>query len=307
MYLEKFTAEIGQLKEFFMSEENYNKFIEDIIKGNIRKEDIEALFEKFGVKVLDVLNLSREEIVEVLKNIEKTYISVAEQQKNQINDVIAVIKDLGAKYPGLDASDLDAAIDTLVAAINAGKTDITAELKAVQEKQDALYGLVKEMYADMGGYFGEASTYNKLYNEKWDALLGKIDVFSKDVAEVKADQKDAKLYLQALVGQGDVIIDELQKLEGTTGSDITLNELKKLWKEQDEEAYNNFVKFNIETGLVNLPGDVATIKDYLAGLEGLMQHKCECSAKLDEIISLIEQGKSDEAIKDLEDLDKNFG
>ena len=112
--------------------------------------------------------------------------------------------------------------------------------------------------------------------------------FKADFAEMKEAQKTANSYLNILIKKADAVEKAIQEIDVNVevNGGMTRDEFLSAMEERDKKAATEFKKFIEEYGFDNVPGDVQTIKEFLAQVKDAINNQKDYSGQLDRIIAL---------------------
>lgn len=205
---------------------------------------IKAMLENLGldaeaymdVKIADIINTIEEKGVDLTKT------------NNLLQTIINLIS--SADGSTADYSDLKAIATEILNAYKAGNADINKLLESANDKLDAIYQKICDMYEEVAILSNSFKTYAGLYETNSKTSLTKLDEIyaalnsSNDkLNSLNSNVSVGTAYLNSLLTKADSMIDLLENLGANKNDGITKAELEAIMKE---------VGLNLTTVLNNL-------------------------------------------------------
>lgn len=306
-YLAKIKANTEELKAIFTDKDKYNKFMADLkalMPSDIDYAKFEAMFATYGLKIEDVLNMSSEKLVALLENWMKNDLANETKQNellDSMNKKLAILENL----PDWNFDGVQAAIDSLRAAMQADNKDIMALIKDVIMKMDEVIAkldtmventdvIVKNMNNQQANWdaalklFGENNQLLKDIKNGQKVTNEQLAGFDKNFDEIAKNQKTQISYLNILINDVAGLRKAVEELELTVNVEggMTREDLESVLAERDPKMLESFEALIKKYGFDKVPGDVQTIKDLLGDLEDLVANQTDYSEQLGKIIAL---------------------
>lgn len=269
----------------------FNELIETIknIKpGDIDYDKFKAMFEQLGLDLKDVINYNSNELQQVIKNFQATYIAVEQKHTEQLENINVQLGDLQIFLSNNNNNKgvIDA-INNLTKSVNQGKEDVTNELKAIEDALKQIQATVDAILKSIGSQASKVDNYFQKWDVKFDAILGSLENFKSQLATIIANQKTAEAYLDNLLVEVKNLKAEIQKLQNAAGgSNFSMEELEKMWQEHDNANFERYSKLIKDLGL-NQGGNVdfTTIEGLLASIDEKMDNIKDNSDILNQILN----------------------
>lgn len=294
-----------ELLSILTDEEKYAKFMADLkalMPEDIDYAKFEAMFNMFGLKIEDVINMSSEKLVALIQEFQTNYLNNEAKQSEllaEINGKLDILKEL----PNINIEGLQASIDALAQAYQAGNKDLISLIKDIIMQMDKVLAKLDtlidntsgltQFFADQKLYWADALKNLEKGNQMLDKILKEQKVtneylngFKADFADIKANQKTANSYLNILVNKVNDVEKAIKEIDVTGGNGMTREEFLSAMEERDARVAAEFRKFIEEYGFDKVPGDVQTIKEFLAQIKDAVKNQNDYSAQLDKIIAL---------------------
>ncbi len=279
--------------------------------GNIDYEKFEEMFEALGIKITDAINMSQSELVAAIKEFQKIYVDVEQKQTEELQSIQLKIQDLQIFIAqGGNNKEIINAIKDLTDAVSNGNTDITEELKALQDQLDKLQASIDAIYSAIASQASKVDTYFKKWDAKFDGILGSLKNIESQLATIIANQKTAEVYLNSMLNAIESLKEEIKNLEEAAGGNIDYDKLEEMWKQHDEANFNKYSQLikdlgidtskldSIEELLKSIDAKMDYIKEnseilnqILDKLSGIDWSNPDYSSKLDRIIEILENFK----------------
>ena len=279
---------VGALREIAEDDTKYNELMEQLKKleaGSIDYTKLEDMFKALGISITDAINMSKDELIAAIDDFELTYINTEKEQTEEIKNININLEKL-VNYPGIDQSSIKEAIDKLTEAVNKGNFDVTAELKNISQQLYYIQQTLNKMYQEVGDLSSKVDAYYEIFLEKFDNALNYLVDIKNSMNELKQEQYISNQFLAQLEAQVKELTVKIDNIQGSTGN-ITLEELKKLWQEQDEASYQKYENLIKNLG-IELNGEMTTIEELLKAINAKMDQQKDYSAQLDKIISMLD-------------------
>ena len=220
--------------------------------SSISKTDLEAMLNALGITISQAIEMSKDELLDAIKNFQNTYIAIEENNVNVIGD----------KLDGLNAQ-----FEKLFNEFVKFEANYEQYNKAFLEKFD-------------------------ISMDKFDAIIRAIEAFkaaqltdNADIlAAIKAMQDAQDLtnaYLLLLNEKGDQVIDIIKELDGSGNGGLTITQLKEYMGDEYFPTLEAMLK---AFGLGDLNQEVTTIRELLEQMNGKLDGINVAIGKLDTII-----------------------
>jgi len=275
-----------------------NKELKEAIEAQgIDYDKLEAMFKMLGKDIKDAANMSTEELKAAIEAFDKDVMGAEETQAQKLTEILEAVKNINGEL----SPELKAALAALTAAVNNGATNITAELKAVQEAlagiSDQIAGL-QETLDDIAATVRSIDTRLTLFNTYWNKALtglGELqDILNKllsgqgdqtallaqfdaKLAEVIQNQQKANEYAAKAEADRATIIEKLNQYK-----DIDYDRLDQMLSDRDKQY---FIKLANLLGVD--PDKFENIGDLIRALDAKMQYIKDNGDKLDTIIDIL--------------------
>ena len=294
--LQELQASFEKLSAFLQDDTRYNELMEQLKKleaGSIDYQKFEDMFKLLGFTLSDVINMSKDELLNAINEFENTYIE-NEANQNELLQNINNKLNIVVNFPGLDQSAIIDAIKELTNAVNNGNTDVTEELKNIQNQLDNIQKSIDNMMKQLAEHSSMVSSYFNAFKDQFSQALNLLTAISGDMTELKNQQTIANSYLNSLmkeVNELTVVINEIK--DATTGdgsgegSSITIEELENLLKNLNEEYYNKYKTLISNLG-IQIGGSTATIEALLKEINEKMNNQKDYTEQLGRILEILE-------------------
>lgn len=296
--------------------QNNHEEVIDVMK-NLSAEErklMEEMFNFYGLKFEDLINMTSEKIVELLRNFSETYEKTEGKQVElmlEINDKLNFV----ANWPGLDNSGIEDALKDLTDAVNNGSAGVAGKLENIDDRLAEMQKTLNRLASTVSSGFANVEKYNAEFAKDWDKLMAWMENFDGDLSVLEAGQKDIKFFLNEQLKELNAIKEAIKELDiaaggnGNGSSNLEIEDLRKMLEELGDKylaAFEQIIVDNkldlgyIEDLLETIEGKIGALKqpiDYskdLAELKDLLaklQAQPDYSEKLDEIIKLIKEFK----------------
>lgn len=279
--------------------------------GNIDYEKFEEMFEALGIKITDAINMSQSELIAVIKEFQNIYVDVEQKQTEELQSIQLKIQDLQIFIAqGGNNKEIIDAIKDLTDAVSNGNTDITEELKALQDQLDKLQASIDAIYDAITSQASKVDSYYQKWDAKFDGILGSLKNIESKLSTIIVNQKTAEAYLNNMLKAVEALKEELKNLENAAGGNIDYDKLEEMWKAHDEANFNKYSQLikdlgidaskldSIEDLLQSIDAKMDYIKtnsdilnQILDKLNGIDWSNPDYSSKLDRIIEILENFK----------------
>lgn len=289
--------------------------LSELKPNDIDYQKFEEMFKLLNMNIQDAINdfkadnkAGQKALIEVINAFKNTYISTEQKQSQQLTEITNKLTFIATYLPNLDQSDAIAAIDKLTAAMdkNTGAVEDNTEvigngLDNINSKLDAVLEKLDKVIDNISGL----STYFSEQQQNWNVALGSLgDInkllekvlkeqkttnttlssFKADFQEIKDNQKTANSYLNILISKQSDLEKAIKNLNINGG--MTREEFLSAMEERDAKVAAEFKKFISDYGFDKVPGDVQTIKEFLAEIKNAVNNQKDYSSQLDRIINL---------------------
>lgn len=281
---------VASFKEYLADDTKFNTLIQTIKDNGLSQEDFnkfEQMFKLLNMNLTDVANMTKAEVVAAIEKFEKTYIATEEKEVSQFNEMNNKL-DIIVTWPGLDTKGLEDAIKQLIDASKNNTTGLSTQLNGILEQLKIIETKLNAMFNQFGEFANNVSVSNKLFMEKWDATLAKLDTFASDLAGLKNQQAISNAYLKSLVEKGNQLIKVGEEILATGNGGMTQAQFEESLAKRDAEAFKQYKALLADLGLDKIAGDVATLKDLVANIKNALDNKANYAQQLTRIISLLE-------------------
>lgn len=213
-----------------LANEKPDEIIEAIKKGDA---GIMAVLRFNGISQQEAMYMSTQAIINAINNFKKEYITNEEKENNQRLVIIELLQN-----PVYNTNEgVIKAISEVTAAINAGNSNLTAELEKLYQKLAEIEAKLTPLLSKLSSYIDDASN-------NWKKLFDYMDKAQKaaaeDHAQMNAYLKLANIYLEKLLKAADGIkenTDSINNLGG--GNGITAADLDALLDKYATKINNN--------------------------------------------------------------------
>ena len=213
-----------------LANEKPDEIIEAIKKGDA---GIMAVLRFNGISQQEAMYMSTQAIINAINNFKKEYITNEEKENNQRLVIIELLQN-----PVYNTNEgVIKAISEVTAAINAGNSNLTAELEKLYQKLAEIEAKLTPLLSKLSSYIDDASN-------NWKKLFDYMDKAQKaadeDHAQMNAYLKLANIYLEKLLKAADGIkenTDSINNLGG--GNGITAADLDALLDKYSTKINNN--------------------------------------------------------------------
>ena len=213
-----------------LANEKPDEIIEAIKKGDA---GIMAVLRFNGISQQEAMYMSTQAIINAINNFKKEYITNEEKENNQRLVIIELLQN-----PVYNTNEgVIKAISEVTAAINAGNSNLTAELEKLYQKLAEIEAKLTPLLSKLSSYIDDASN-------NWKKLFDYMDKAQKaadeDHAQMNAYLKLANIYLEKLLKAADGIkenTDSIKNLGG--GNGITAADLDALLDKYATKINNN--------------------------------------------------------------------
>ena len=306
-YLANLEQNTKDLINIITDKEKYAQFLADLkalMPSDIDYTKFEAMFAAYGLKIEDVVNMSNEKLVALLKDWMINDLGNETKQNellDSINSKLAILENL----PNWNFEGIQASIDALRAAMQADNKDIMALIKDVIMKMDEVIAkldtlvdntgdIVKNMNNQQAYWeaalklFGENNELLKEIKEDQKVTNKTLEGFKTNFDNIEKNQKTQISYLNILTNDLAGLRKTVEELELTVNVEggMTREEFESVLAERDPKMLEAFEALIQKYGFDKIPGDVQTIKDLLDDLNDLVANQTDYSAQLDRIIAL---------------------
>ena len=306
-YLANLEQNTKDLINIITDKEKYAQFLADLkalMPSDIDYTKFEAMFAAYGLKIEDVVNMSSEKLVALLKDWMINDLGNETKQNellDSINSKLAILENL----PNWNLDGIQASIDALRAAMQADNKDIMALIKDVIMKMDEVIAkldtlvdntgdIVKNMNNQQAYWeaalklFGENNELLKEIKEDQKVTNKTLEGFKTNFDNIEKNQKTQISYLNILTNDLAGLRKTVEELELTVNVEggMTREEFDSVLAERDPKMLEAFETLIKKYGFDKVPGDVQTIKDLLGDLNDLVANQTDYSAQLDRIIAL---------------------
>lgn len=300
----KYNELMNKLDSLKPEEIDYQKFEQMFKLLNMNLQDAIRDFKNDNKK-------GQQALIGAINNFKNTYLKTESAQSQQFAIIIGKLDFITKYLPNLSQDEVEAAIKELTEAvknntgaveentevIGSGLDNIDAKLDAVIAKLDTLIdntsGLTEFFAAQKDNWINALKNLEK-GNQILDRILTEQKItneylsgFKADFAEMKDAQKTANSYLNILIKKTDAVEKAIQEIDVNVevNGGMTRDEFLSAMEERDKKAATEFKKFIEEYGFDKVPGDVQTIKEFLAQVKDAIQSQKDYSAQLDRIIA----------------------
>lgn len=292
--LQELQVSFEELKVIVNDDTKFNELMEQLKKleaGSIDYQKFEDMFKLLGFTLTDAINMSKDELLNAIKDFENTYIKNEENQNEMLQNINNKL-DIVINFPGMDQEGVIDAIKDLTDAVNNGNADVTNELNKIQEQLDKIQKSIDTLMDQFAEHTSMVNSYLNAFKDQFSEALELLTNISSDMTELKNKQDVANSYLNSLVKQMEeltVIINEIK--DSTTnpggGSSITIEELEELLKNINETNYNRYKEL-IENLGIQIGGSTATIEDLLKQINEKMDNQKDYTEQLNKIIEMLD-------------------
>lgn len=292
--LQELQASFEELKVIVNDDTKFNELMEQLKKleaGSIDYQKFEDMFKLLGFTLTDAINMSKDELLNAIKDFENTYIKNEENQNEMLQNINNKL-DIVINFPGMDQEGVIDAIKDLTDAVNNGNADVTNELNKIQEQLDKIQKSIDTLMEQFAEHTSMVNSYLNAFKDQFSEALELLTNISGDMTELKNQQTIANSYLNSLMKQLDeltVIINEIK--DSTTnpgdGSSITIEDLENLLKDLNEVNYNRYKEL-IENLGIQIDGSTATIEDLLKQINEKMDNQKDYTEQLNKIIEMLD-------------------
>lgn len=296
--------------------QNNHEEVIDVMK-NLSAEEralMEEMFNFYGLKFEDLINMTSEKIVELLRNFRETYEKTEGKQVElmlEINDKLNFV----ANWPGLDSSGIEDALKDLTDAVNNGATDVSGKLDNIDDKLAEMQKTLNKLASTVSSGFANVEKYNTEFAKNWDKLMAWMENFDGDLSVLEEGQKDIKFFLNEQLKELNAIKEAIKALDvaaggnGNGSSNLEVEDLRKMLEELGDKYLAAFEQIIVDNKLdlgyiedlleaiegkigalkqpIDYSKDLAELKDLLAKLQAQPNY----NEKLDEIIKLLKEFK----------------
>lgn len=273
------------------SETNHNELIETIKNASAEEMAMyKEMFAFYGLTIEDVINMSAEKLVALLKDFKTNYEKTEGKQVELLLEINENLQFL-SQWPGLDSEAIQAALEGLRGAVDKNTEVVAGKLEGIQASLDALKAAVNKLVCSVAVGFDNLEAYHKEYAENWAKLLAYANDFDGDLETLKNDNKDIKFFLNEQLKELQAIRDAIKELDIAAGGDgtgcscIEVEELRQMLENLGDKYLAAFEKVIVDNKL-----DLGNIEDLLKVIEekiGNLQQPIDYSDDLATIISLI--------------------
>lgn len=300
----KYNELMNKLDSLKPEEIDYQKFEQMFKLLNMNLQDAIRDFKNDNKK-------GQQALIGAINNFKNTYLRTESAQSQQFAIIIGKLDFITKYLPNLSQDEVEAAIKELTEAvknntgaveentevIGSGLDNIDAKLDKVIAKLDTLIdntsGLTEYFASQKDNWINALKNLEK-GNQMLDRILTEEKItneylsgFKADFAEMKDAQKIANSYLNILIKKADAVEKAIQEIDVNVevNGGMTRDEFLSAMEERDKKAATEFKKFIEEYGFDKVPGDVQTIKEFLAQVKDAIQSQKDYSAQLDRIIA----------------------
>ncbi len=294
--LQELQVSVNEIKEIVADDKKFKELMEQLKKleaGSIDYQKFEDMFKLLGLTLTDAINMSKDELLNAIKDFENTYIENEENQNELLLDINNKL-DIVVNFPGMDQEGIIDAIKDLTDAVNNGNADVTNELKNIQNQLDKIQMSIDNMMDQFAEHTSMVNSYLNAFKDQFSEALELLTNISSDMTELKNKQEIANSYLNSLVKQMEeltVIINEIKDATdgggNGDGSSITIEELENLLKDLNEVNYNRYKEL-IENLGIQIGGSTATIEDLLKQINEKMDNQKDYTEQLNKIIEMLD-------------------
>lgn len=298
-------------------EEKYNKFIEDLKaldKDDINYQNLENLFKMYGYQNLEeVINTTRKDILGAMNQYQNEDMMFEEKQTALLSSIHSKLDYIADHLGGVPQTGIEEALKELKDAVdkntgavdknseivNEQLTNVNAKLDKLMEKMDLVIdntsGLA-EHFADAKVFFDNAAGSLAGIEANIDTIKVNQKVTNENLDDIKADLKDLKTTAKNIEGQLPAMKQAIIDVENAIKDldldcdAMTRDEFVEALAERDEQRDTNIAKFVKQMindyGFDKVPGDVQTIKEFLADIKDAVENREDITGHLNTIISL---------------------
>ena len=293
--LQELQVSVNEIKEIIADDTKFKELMEQLKKleaGSIDYQKFEDMFKLLGFTLTDAINMSKDELLNAIKDFENTYIENEENQNEMLQNINNKL-DIVVNFPGMDQSGVIDAIKDLTDAVNNGNTDITDELNKIQDQLDKIQMSIDNMMDQFAEHTSMVNSYLNAFKDQFSEALEMLTNISGDMTELKNQQEIANSYLNSLMKQLNeltVIVNEIKDATdggNGDGSSITIEELENLLKDLNELNYSRYKEL-IENLGIQISNSNATIEDLLKQINEKMDNQKDYTEQLDKIISMLD-------------------
>lgn len=171
--------------------------------------------------------------------------------------------------------------------INAKLDAVLAKLDKVIDNVSGLTNYFEDQKENWGvalKFLGDINTLMESLLNEQQITNSKLDSFKADFKEIKEAQKLANSYLSILIQKQDNLENAIKDIDAKGG--MTREEFLSAMEERDAKVAKEFKEFIAEYGFDKVPGDVQTIKELLTEVNNAIKNQKDYSSQLDRIIKL---------------------
>lgn len=294
--LQELQVSVNEIKDIVSDDTKFNELMEQLKKlepETIDYQKFEDMFKLLGFTLTDVINMSKDELLNAIKNFENTYIENEENQ-NELLQNINVSLNIVINFPGLDQTGVIDAIKELTETVNNGNTDVINELKDIQNQLDKIQMSIDNMMTQFEDQASKVNQYLESFNKQFSQALEMLTDLSGDMEDLKFQQSIANSYLNNLIKQVDELTIIINEIKDATenggngdGSSITIEELENLLKNYGDSVFNRYEELIKNLG-IEFGNSTATIEDLLKQINEKMDNQKDYTEQLATIISMLE-------------------
>ena len=221
--------------------------------SSISKADLEAMLNALGITISQAIEMSKDELLDAIKNFQDTYIATEENNVNVI----------GGKLDGLNAQ-----FEKLFNEFVKFEANYEQYNKAFLEKFDISMDKLDDIIMAIEAF-------------KAAQLTDNADILAA-IKAMKGAQDITNAYLLLLNEKGDQVIDIIKDLDGSGNGGLTINQLKEYMGDEYFPTLEAMLK---AFGLGDLNKEVTTIRELLEQMNGKLDGINVAIGKLDTIIN----------------------
>lgn len=279
-------------KLIVLVDEKHDDIIEILKQGyGVDYDKLASLLEAHGISVKEALEMSKKDLIGVIVQGQNQAHADSEAEQALLEEIAGNTEVL-QNFGGIDQDAIIKAIEGVQNSINKNGELTKEDLASIKGAIIDAISVLKDFYADFGKFASNAQTYFDLGS---DYIVKAVDLLSaqhKDIAAIRKAQENALDYHYLTLKEIQGLKDIVEKALGQD-NDMPLDDWKEFMKERDEANYKKLVALMKDLGLLELAGDVNSIRQTLEAMDcELIQSLQDYAEKLDEIIENQEaQGK----------------
>ena len=237
-------------------------------KQGIDYDRLKEMFDAMGIRIEDAINMNASQLAQVIKNFQNTYIKTEKEQTEllkQNNQKLDCIACLLKKQNNNNAGVINAIVN-LTNAVNSGKEDLTAELKALQAQLDALIAKVEQVLKSMNANFERVHNALCSMNKSLCDIKNNVKNIGSQINLLIAYAKNAEKQRADLLAAVNSLKAKMDELKAIAGQGLTAEEFDRILSEHDAANYAKYKEL-IENLNINMPDfNTKPIEDLLAAM-----------------------------------------